>query len=101
VAQPESIHANSVASTPPSSSLSPEPERIDGFEFGVTLHRGMNMNMMKLHRRCLLVVDEMENQLLIRIRGGATRYWTAKVLFDRFGEMYLANGWKRFAACTK
>jgi hypothetical protein len=28
--------------------------------------------------------------------GSATGIWTAEVHFDRFGEMYLAGGWKRF-----
>jgi hypothetical protein len=40
--------------------------------------------------------EETTNQILLCVRGGTTGYWNAAVLFDRFSEMYLANGWKRF-----
>jgi hypothetical protein len=33
------------------------------------------------------------------VHGGATGFWTAKVLFDRTGTPYLASGWRRF--CQK
>jgi hypothetical protein len=76
--------------------LGNDPEPVDGFEFCMTMNRGMNMNMIKLPRRFAAVVDETTNQVLLRVCGGATGYWTMAVLFDRFGEMYNANGWKRF-----
>jgi hypothetical protein len=56
----------------------------------------MNMNMIKLPQRFSMVVDEMTNQVLLRVHGSATGYWTVAVLFDHFGEIFLAKGWKRF-----
>jgi hypothetical protein len=37
-----------------------------------------------------------EEQVLLRVRGGVNGMWTPEVLFDHFGVMYLASGWKRF-----
>jgi hypothetical protein len=42
------------------------------------------------------VVDVKTNQVLLRVRGGATGYWTAEVLFNCTGMPYLASGWRRF-----
>jgi hypothetical protein len=42
------------------------------------------------------MVDMRTNQVRLRVRGGATGYWTAEVLFDRTGTPYLASGWRRF-----
>jgi hypothetical protein len=72
-------------------SSGPEPEPIDRFEFGLTMHRGMNMTVIKLPSRFPTVVDGTEDHVLLR-----SSYWTVEVLFDQFGEMYLANGWKWF-----
>jgi hypothetical protein len=36
----------------------------------------------------------MTNQVLLCVQGGTTGYWTAAVFFDRFGEIFLAKGWK-------
>jgi hypothetical protein len=47
------------------------------------------------------VVDVTTNQVHLRVRGGATGYWTAAALFDRFGEIFLAKGWKRFCRMHK
>jgi hypothetical protein len=42
------------------------------------------------------MVDDQEEQVLLRVCDVVTGLWTSEVLFDRFGKMYLANGWKRF-----
>jgi hypothetical protein len=42
------------------------------------------------------MVDVRTNQVLLRVYGGATGYWTVEVLFDHTGTPYLANGWRRF-----
>jgi hypothetical protein len=52
--------------------------------------------MPKLPRQFSSVVDDQEEQVLLWVRGGTTGLWTSEVIFDRFGEMYLASGWKRF-----
>jgi hypothetical protein len=36
------------------------------------------------------------NQVLLRVRGGATSIWPTELLFNRTGMLYLANGWWRF-----
>jgi hypothetical protein len=40
------------------------------------------------------VVDVRTNQVLLRVRGGATGLWSAEHLFDRTGTPYLASGWR-------
>lgn len=43
------------------------------------------------------IVDGQEpHQVLLQVSGGATGQWTMKVLFDRYDQMYLVNGWKEF-----
>jgi hypothetical protein len=42
------------------------------------------------------VVEDWHEQVLLRVHGGATGVWTAEVLFNRTGTMYLASGWRRF-----
>jgi hypothetical protein len=81
--------------------LGHDPEPIDGFEFGMIKHKGMNMDMIKLPWRFSTVVDETSNQVLLCVRDGATGYWTAAVLFDCFGDIFLAKGWKRFCRVHK
>jgi hypothetical protein len=72
------------------------PELVDGFEFDVTLHRGMNMDMLKLFWKFSSLVDDQDEPVPLRVRSCATGMWTVEVMFDRFGEMYLTSGWKRF-----
>jgi hypothetical protein len=42
------------------------------------------------------VVDVRTNQVVLRVRGGATGIWPMELLFDRTGTPYLASGWRRF-----
>jgi hypothetical protein len=42
------------------------------------------------------VVDVRTNQVVLRVRGGATGIWPTELLFDRTGMPYLASGWRRF-----
>jgi hypothetical protein len=42
------------------------------------------------------VVDVRTNQVVLRVRSGATGIWHTEFLFDRSGSPYLANGWRRF-----
>jgi hypothetical protein len=51
-----------------------EPEPTDEFEFGVTLYYGGDKDSIRLPRKFAEVVDEKTNQLLMRVRGGATGY---------------------------
>jgi hypothetical protein len=74
----------------------PEPERVDGFEFGVTFNYGGDPDSIRLPRKFGDVVDVRTNQFLLRVRGGATGLWTVELLFDRTGTPYLASGWRRF-----
>jgi hypothetical protein len=78
------------------SPLTPEPEPIDGFEFGVTLNYGGDLDSIRLPRKFIDVVDVSTNQVLLRMPGGATGLWTAELHFDRTGTPYLASGWRRF-----
>jgi hypothetical protein len=78
------------------SSSTPEPELIARFEFGVTLYYDIDQDTIRLPRQFGEVVDEKMNQVLLRVRGGATGYWTAEVLYDHSGTPYLASGWRRF-----
>jgi hypothetical protein len=80
----------------PSPSSTPEPEPVDGFEFGVTLNYGADPDSIRLPRKFGKVVDIKTNQVVLRVRGGATGLWTVELLFDRIGTLYLANGWRRF-----
>jgi hypothetical protein len=77
----------------------PEPEPIDGFEFGVTLNYDSDPDSIRLPCKFGDVVDVRTNQVLLRVHDGATGYWTVEVLFDRTGTPYLASGWRRF--CQK
>jgi hypothetical protein len=72
--------------------LSPRPKPFDGFDFRMTLHK----DMIQFLRNFLSVVDEQEQQLVQRVPGGKTSLWTMEMLYDRFGEMYLPTGWKKF-----
>jgi hypothetical protein len=38
------------------------------------------------------VVDVRTNQVVLRVRGGATGIWPTELLFDRIGTPYLASG---------
>jgi hypothetical protein len=71
----------------------PEPEPIDGFEFGVTLNYGADQDSVRLPRK---FGDVRINQVLLRVRGGATGLWPTELLFDRTGTPYLASRWRRF-----
>jgi hypothetical protein len=42
------------------------------------------------------VVDVRTNQVVLRVRGGATGIWPTELLFDRIGTPYLASGWRMF-----
>jgi hypothetical protein len=42
------------------------------------------------------VVDVRTNQVVLRVRGGATIIWPTELLFDHTGTPYLASGWRRF-----
>jgi hypothetical protein len=43
-----------------------------------------------------VVADDRHDHIMLRVRGGATGVWTAEVLFDRIGTIYLTNSWRRF-----
>jgi hypothetical protein len=73
-----------------------KPEPIDGFEFGVTLNYSTDPDSIRLPRKFEKIVDVKTNQVVLRVRGGATSLWTVELLFDRTGTLYLANGWRRF-----
>jgi hypothetical protein len=74
----------------------PEPEPVDGFVFGVTLNYGGNPDSIRLPRKFDNIVNVRTNQVLLRVRGGATGLWTTELLFGRTGTPYLASGWRRF-----
>jgi hypothetical protein len=74
----------------------PEPEPIDGFEFGVTLNYGVDQDFVRLPRKFGEVVDVRTNQVLLQVRGSATGLWTTEILFNCIGTPYLASGWRRF-----
>jgi hypothetical protein len=42
------------------------------------------------------MVDVRTNQVVLRVRGGATGIWPTDLLYDRTGTPYLASGWRRF-----
>jgi hypothetical protein len=50
-----------------------------------TLNYGGDPDSIRLSRKFRDVVDVRTNQVLLRVRGGATSYWAAEVLFDRTG----------------
>jgi hypothetical protein len=74
----------------------PEPEHADGFEFGFTLSHGIDQDSIRLPRKFGEVVDVRTDQVVMRVRGGATGIWPTELLFDRIGTPYLASGWRRF-----
>jgi hypothetical protein len=76
--------------------LTPEPKPVDGFEFGVTLNYGADPDSIRLHCKFGKVVDVNTNQVVLRVRGGATGIWSVELLFDRTGTPYLESGWRRF-----
>jgi hypothetical protein len=76
--------------------LTPEPEPVDGFEFGVTLNYGADPDSIRLPRKFGKVVDVRTNPVMLRVCGGTTGLWTVELLFDRTGTPYLASGWRRF-----
>jgi hypothetical protein len=92
------IEEPSSPSPPPSPypSSTSEPEPVDGFELGVTLNYGVDPDSIRLPCKFGKVVDIKTNQVVLRVRGGATGLWTVELLFDRTGTPYLANGWRRF-----
>jgi hypothetical protein len=51
-----------------------EPEPVDMFEFGATLNYGSDPDSIRLPRKFRDVVDVRMNQVLLRVRGGATGY---------------------------
>jgi hypothetical protein len=79
--------------SPPSTT---EPEPVDGFEFGVTLNYGGDSDSIRLPHKFGNVVDVRTNQVVLRVRGGATGIWHTELLFDRTDTLYLASGWRRF-----
>jgi hypothetical protein len=38
----------------------------------------------------------MTNQVMLRMRDGATGLWTVELLIDRIDTPFLASGWRRF-----
>jgi hypothetical protein len=74
----------------------PEPKPADGFEFGFTLSYGADQDSVTLPRKFGEVVNVRTNQVVLRVRGGATGMWPMKLLFDHTGMPYLASGWRRF-----
>jgi hypothetical protein len=74
----------------------PKPEPTDGFEFSVTLNYSADPESIRLPRKFGKVVDVKTNQVMLRMRGGATGLCTVELLFDRIGTPYLASGWRRF-----
>jgi hypothetical protein len=88
-----SIAISSAFSLSPST---PDPEPIDGFEFGVTLNNGGDPDSIRLPRKFGDVIDVSTNQVLLRMPSGATGLWIAELHFDRTGTPYLDSGWRRF-----
>jgi hypothetical protein len=67
---------------PPST---PEPEPVDGFEFGVTLNYCADPNSIRLPHKFGKVIDVRTNQVVLRVHSGATGLWTVEPLFDHTG----------------
>ncbi|KAK1629551.1 hypothetical protein QYE76_003866 [Lolium multiflorum] len=68
------------------------------FEFGVTIRSGMDSDRLRFPQKFVSVVDGQEpHEIVPRVAGGATDMWSVEVLFDHIGQMYLHNGWRRFA----
>jgi hypothetical protein len=88
-----SIAISSAFSLSPST---PEPEPVDGFEFGITLNYGGDPDSIRLPRKFGNIVNVRTNQVLLRVRGGATGIWPTELLFDGTSTPYLASGWRRF-----
>jgi hypothetical protein len=85
-------------SRPPSPSppSTPKPEPIDAFKFGITLNYGADPDSIRLPRKFGKVIGVKTNQVVLRVRGGATVLWTVEFLFDHTGTPYLASGWRKF-----
>jgi hypothetical protein len=57
-----------------------------GFEFGVTIHQGMNRDSLRLPQRFISIIDGQEpHHVLLRMSGGASGLWSAEVMFDGDG----------------
>jgi hypothetical protein len=74
----------------------PEPEPADGFEFGVTVNHGADQDPIRLPRKFGDMVDVRTNQVVLRVRGGATGIWPTNLLYDHTGTPYLASRWRMF-----
>jgi hypothetical protein len=74
----------------------PEPEPVDGFEFGVTRNYGANSDSIRLPRNFGKVIDVKTNQFVLWVRSGGTSLWSVELLFDHTDSPYLASGWRRF-----
>jgi hypothetical protein len=69
-----------------------------GFEFGVTIHQGMNWDNLRLPQRFASIVDGKEpHHVLLRMYSGAAGLCSAEVMFDGEGQMLLHNEWRRVA----
>ncbi|KAK1694591.1 hypothetical protein QYE76_011288 [Lolium multiflorum] len=69
-----------------------------GFEFGVTIHQCMIWDGLRLPHRFASIVDGQDpHHVLLRVSDDATRLWSAEVMFDGEGQLFLHNGWRSFA----
>jgi hypothetical protein len=74
--------------------LTSDPEPAGGFKFGFTL--SADQDSVRLPHKFGEVVDVRTNQVVLRVRGGATGIWPTELLYNRTGTPYLASGWRRF-----
>jgi hypothetical protein len=66
---------------------------LSGFEFGVTIHVAMDWDRLCLAQRLALIIDGQEpHHVLSRVSDGAIDIWSAEVLFDGEGQMFLQKG---------
>jgi hypothetical protein len=65
-----------------------EPHPLNRFEFNITLNYGGDPESIRLPHKFADVVDVRKNQVLLRMRGGATGLWTTQVLFDHTGTLF-------------
>jgi hypothetical protein len=82
----------------PSPPSTPDPKPADGFEFGFTLSYSADQDYFRLPHKFGEVLDVRTNQVVLRVRGGATSIWPMALLFDRTGMPYLVSGWRRLIA---
>ncbi|KAK1627115.1 hypothetical protein QYE76_001430 [Lolium multiflorum] len=58
----------------------------------------MNWDRLRLPQRFAPIVNVKEpRDVVLRVSGGAIGLWPEEVLFDDEGQMFLNNGWRRFA----